>query len=239
MNSRTYTYVFAALLAAVPLHQAQAVNNDCVRTLNISGKGQIKVMPDTVSLKLAVSSTDVDANEARIEVEAKVGRFLELLDQGNLADKETSSITADNIAISPVYGQGPDREREITSYKARRVINITLYNINLISTVTTLAVQNGINEVYGIEYRLRDERAIERAAMEMAIRDAQSKATQIARNVRMDLGPACEINYIQDSVPYRAVSTRQGTRSRESEPSYIVHEISIDAQVDASFELID
>lgn len=215
---------------------------DCARSLKVAGRGQVRIMPDTVLMRLAAEETAVDAAAARRSVERRVADFMARLSGQKLDVPSVSTISADNITIAPVYRRSEQTPPVLSAHKARRVITVTLYDISLIPAFTTLAMDSGISEVYGFDYRLKDKGAVEQQALRLAVGDAAAKAQVLAAAAGITLGAPCRITNtlmdMDDGVTFRArpagLQSRQGD---DAEAVYQPGEISVEARVEISYAI--
>lgn len=215
---------------------------DCGRSLKVAGRGQVRIMPDTVLMRLAAEETAADAAAARQSVERRVAAFMASIGRQKLDAPAVSTISADNITIAPVYRRSEQSPPVLSAHKARRVITVTLYDIALIPAFTTLAMDSGISEVYGFDYRLKDRGAVEQQALQLAVGDAASKAQVIAAAAGITLGAPCRITNtlmdMDDGVTFRArPASLQSRQGDGGEAVYQPGEISVEARVEISYAI--
>lgn len=204
--------------------------------ISVTGIGEYKVKPDLAVLSFEVSSYQDRADAARAEVEKTVTAFTGALKDLKLPE---NSITANNLNLSPRY-ESKDGKVERIMYQASRVVTVKLEDFAMIANVTDLALQSGINAVGSFSYQLKDKDTALDKARDLAIADAKDQAQKLAAGFEVKLGKPCSLSFERSSSVIAPRSNLMMARAMSadaagSESVYIVNDITVSAQVYASF----
>lgn len=244
MSSRKHhkaLLVSAAVLAAA-LAAAPALAKDKgprpepeLGQLTVTGTGEYEVMPDEVVLNFSISSQAAKAADARAEAEKTVTAFLNSLQKLKLPE---GAVTAQSLSVSPRYSY-KDGESLFRDYQASRDIRVTLDDFALISEVTDLAFDSGINSVPGFQYQLKDEKAAEKQARALAMADAKAKAEELAAGFDVKLGHPRSLSFggSRGAVYPRAMlmSAAMDSSAGSNSAVYTADKIKVQAEVTAVY----
>lgn len=165
--------VLAACLAGGSA-SAQAPDRP-LRTLTMTGTGEMRAKPDTAIVTLGVMSRADTARAALTANNAAMTAILSSLEAAGIAKKD---IQTSNFSVNPVYdydntGAKPPR---ITGYDVSNQLAVTVRKLDTLGTILDEAVSKGSNQIYGITFTIDDPRALEDEARKSAVQDAVRKA---------------------------------------------------------------
>lgn len=231
-------------LACFTTTQALADDGKCsdkYDRISVVGEGEIKVMPDVVSLEYRVSSLKGTAKEARDEVEKTVSAFSKSVGTLKL-DKD--AFIADNITIMPRYQWNEAKKKqEQIGYEAARNVSVKLKDFTLIGKVSDEALKAGINQISGFNYTISDPKKYEHEAAQLAIADANDKAAFLAKGFNTKVGHPCSLSFEERSYgsPYRLMSVspmaRNTAEAQAAPDTYTVEKVTISSRVNATFSI--
>lgn len=223
--------ISAAVLAAAPVQASSSDHG----TITVTGIGEYAAAPDEAVLNFQVSAEAQTAAAARDEVEKVVSAFLQELAALKLPQ---DAVVAENLSVSPRFNYHEGRS-ELAGYRGSRLISVTLSDFTTIGEVTDLAFKSGINEVAGFTYQLKDRKAAEKKARELAIADAKAKAGELAEGFAVELGTPKSLSFeLQGSVISprpMLMAARADNAAGASSAAYNVDDITIKAQVNAVY----
>ncbi|MCA9874675.1 MAG: SIMPL domain-containing protein, partial [Anaerolineales bacterium] len=184
---------------AVAQTDEQPSQSSAQRTLTVSGQGQVMVQPDMATVNLGVETeadTAVDALDQNNEQMQQV--ISTTLD----ADIAEADIQTQGLSLNPVYNQPTNGgSAELTGYRARNVVQITVRDLDNLGTLLDDIVSAGGNTIEGIQFQVSDRADQEANARAAAMENARQKATQLADLADADLGPIITINETGFSAP--------------------------------------
>lgn len=175
--------------------------------ITVTGKGEVKAVPDRAQLHYRVSAIKESPEEARVEVEKTVKAFADSVATLNLGE---NAFVADNITITPRYEYNQElKKNELKGYEAAREVNLNIKDFVLIGKLTDMAIKAGINQIAGFQYSIEDRRKYELEAAKKAIADAKERAQLLANGFEVELGKPCQLNYNERGyVPYHYANAR-------------------------------
>lgn len=165
--------IFAMLLALALMLGCSAM---AASTLNVTGSGTVYMEADLVSASLGVSMNGEDLETLQQDANATVAAICEALQAAGMDAKE---ITTNYLFISPRYDYSEAAER-IVGYSVNNVLTIRTDKLDMIGTYIDAAFAAGANTFDSISFTVSDDTAARKQALELAVKDAQSKAETIA-----------------------------------------------------------
>ena len=233
MTIRSGLLVLCLLAVAMT---AQA--DDEPRTISVSGTGTVEAVPDIAQLHLAVQRRDLNMAAARAAT-VKVSRdFIALCSR--LGIKESKVRTA-GLTIQPEYRWDQQQKLQVfTGYFVQRQLEVELSDLDKLGELIEGAIDVGVNEVSPPELDSSQRRELSRQALAAAATDARSNAQRIADTLGVKLGALRNIDAHSNQPRPPGPMLRVAAISAESDAgaSYTPGEISLDAQVNASFDVV-
>ncbi len=205
------------------------------RQVSVTGTGEIRAEPDSAVVHLNVQSTRREAADAKTEVDSRVNNFLDALD--GIGFKE-SDVTAGTLRTNPRYDYRSG-EQAFAGYQASRALNVEVDNLDNLNALLDTALEQKIDGINQIEYRVSDSSALKAAARHLAIEDSKQQAMELAQAYDAELGPIQSINY--RSQTQRPIFMRADTALAMESASagrYLPDEILFSDQIDVVFDLI-
>ncbi len=198
MNNRNRILPIAGALVAVTLIMAVAIGvasrsesgataaeTDATRTISVNGEGRVSLAPDVVMMSVGVDERDADLTAAQAAAAEKMDAIIAALRANGVAEDD---IQSGNYSV---YAER-DYEREgqpVTGYVVSHTVTAKVRDIDNSGTVVAAAIDAGANNVGGIWFGLDDPAAAIEQARELAVADAEAKATDLARLANATLGP--------------------------------------------------
>jgi hypothetical protein len=164
---------------------ATAAETDASRTISVNGEGRVSLAPDVVMMSLGVDERNADLNAAQTAADEKMDAIIAALRSNGVAEND---IQTGNYSI---YAER-DYEREgqpVTGYVVSHTVTAKVRDLDNAGNVIAAAIDAGANNVGGIWFGLDDPAAAIQQARELAVADAEAKATELARLANATLGP--------------------------------------------------
>lgn len=232
MNVASRTMPAVAALVAVTLVMAVAIGvasrddsganaaeTDATRTISVNGEGRVSLTPDVVMMSVGVDERNEDLNAAQAAADEKMDAIIAALRSNGVAEED---IQTGNYSI---YAER-DYEREgqpVTGYIVSHTVTAKVRQIDNAGNVISAAIDAGANNVGGIWFGLDDPAGAIQQARELAVEDANAKATELARLANATLGPIQVISegYAPSSppVPYNGAGAAYDDAIRSSAPT--------------------
>jgi len=169
-----------------------------LRTLTVTGQGQVSVQTTKAQVSLGVDVEGTDAATVQREVARRSTAVVELLRSRNVEKLETTG-----VQLNPRYSYENGRS-EMIGYTGSNTVSFRVPT-EAVGAILDAAVNVGANQIRGISF-IADDAALEAArqnALREAINDAQTQANTVLR--ALNLGPqeivSIQINGANPPVP--------------------------------------
>lgn len=144
--------------------------------LNVSGEGQIKVMPDVAWVRLGVLTEAKTAAEASAQNAALASQVVARVLAIGI---ERDALQTSGLSIAPLYEYPDGGAPRIVSYRAENSITVACA-IELAARVFDDGVAAGANQSSGLSFGLRDPEPHRSRALKAAVAAARADATTVA-----------------------------------------------------------
>jgi uncharacterized protein len=196
-----------AILAVVPV---QAEGAKILRTISISGHGEVRAVPDLAVVSIGVSTQAATAREA-LDINTKSMKIL--IDTLKKAGIDNRDIATSNFSVGPRvdYNSSNSQPPKVVGYDVNNMVTITVRNIEDLGELLDVAVSTGSNTINGISFSVSKPEAMLTEARKAAVADARSKAETYAAAGGFKLGSIVTLNEgasYQPPTPYLAKAAR-------------------------------
>lgn len=165
-----------------------------VPSILVNGTGEVRTAPDEAVVRLGVVAQEPTAREAQNGASRIAGA---ILDAVSALGVEREAIQTSQLYLTPVYEQGGPRQQvptepRIIAYRASNTVSIRLSDLTKIGPVIDAGIDSGSNQVEGVSFQLRDDRAARQEALTAAVVEARGKARVMATALGVELGPVLD-----------------------------------------------
>jgi len=186
----TTLLVGAVLLSACNTVQPQAASSTD-RRLQVTGTGEVTVVPDMAYINIGVHSEADDVSSA---LSANNELATKLSDALQAEGVEKKDIQTTNFNVYPMTHYDNMGQPTGTSYDVDNTVYVTVRNLSNLGKLLDVAIKAGANNIYGISFDIADKETVLAQARELAIKDAQTKAQSIASVAGVTLGEIISID---------------------------------------------
>lgn len=166
----------ALTLAAASLTPALADDDKVVRTMSLSGRGEVRIAPDLAVVTVGVMSSAATAREA-LDANTKQmeGVMASLLN----ASIDSRDIQTSNFMVNPRYdyGQNNAQPPKVIGYDVSNNVTVTLRKLESLGAVLDQVVSAGSNQINGVVFQVSKPEAATDEARKFAVADALRKAS--------------------------------------------------------------
>ena len=143
----------------------------------VTGDSLVQERPDTAVITVAVVTQNRSALAAQQENATKTEAVVRAVRQaaGQGAEVETSGYN-----LQPQYTYRENQTPLIQSYVAQNSVTVTMSDLTKVGAVIDAAAAAGANQVSGLSFTLRQDKAARQRALAEATREALSKAQTLA-----------------------------------------------------------
>ena len=200
--------VFLALILAVT--PALAEESKLVRTISISGHGEVRAVPDVASISIGVTTQGSTAREA---LDGNSKAMKALLDTLKQAGIDARDMATSNFSVGPRldYGNNNGQPPKVVGYDVNNMVTVTVRKIDDLGGLLDVAVSTGSNTINGISFSVTKPDAMLDEARKAAVADARHKAEIYAAAGGFRLGDIITVSEgtaYQPPMPYMVKSAR-------------------------------
>ena len=181
--------IFTAALLATLASITPALSEDMklVRSISLSGHGEVHASPDLAIVSMGVLSSAATAREA---LDANTKAMNDLMAVLKAANIENKDISTSNFSVAPRYdyGQNNGQPPKVIGYDVSNTVAVTVRKLDLIGGLLDKAVSSGSNQINGITFSIANPQAAMDEARKEAVKDAKHKADLYATAASISLG---------------------------------------------------
>ncbi|WP_343762261.1 SIMPL domain-containing protein [Clostridium oceanicum] len=206
--------------------------NPCFRyggQMEIKGVGTLSLMPDKAIVSLGVITEDKSLEKAQKENIERTNAVIRNLTNLGV---EMKDISTSNYSIQAQYDY-VDGKKIFRGYKVTNILDVTVRNISDLGKIIDSSVKAGANSVGSIRFTVSDKQKYYEKALNLAIKNAISKAMSIGKtlNVSVNKIPIIIKEELNDSQIQNTALIKSYSASTEILPS----NVSINAVVKCIF----
>lgn len=158
-------------------------------TISVSGSGEVFAVPDIASFSVNVSETAKDVTTAQTTATKKSNDIIAYLKTQGIAEKDVQ--TAD-YSVNPEYEytQGLCKtnycepgKQTLTGYRVSQTLSVKVRDTKKAGEVLAGVGSRGVSSVSGLSFTIDDQDKLEAEARDKAIKEADDKATVLARSL--------------------------------------------------------
>jgi uncharacterized protein len=200
----------AFLATAVSTSPATAEEAKLIRSISISGHGEVRAVPDIATITIGVTTQGASAREA---LDGNTKAMKTLLDTLKGAGIEARDMATSNFSVGPRmdYGNNNNQPPKVVGYDVNNMVTVTVRKIDDLGGLLDVAVSTGSNTINGIAFSVAKPEAMLDEARKAAVTDARRKAELYATAGNFKLGNIISVNEgaaFTPPMPYQAKFTR-------------------------------
>ena len=146
--------IIAAGFSSIPGTNVTAEGEVQRNTISVVGEANLDIEPDKADLFLQVETRAKTAKEAEDENSRIADQVITELKKAGVASDE---IETDRFNIYPEYDWN-DGRRDLIGYRAEHTLKVTTKDTDKVGVYLDVAVDNGVNEVQGVNFGLTREK---------------------------------------------------------------------------------
>src|SRR5262245_26748382 len=163
-----------------------------LRTITMSGHGEMKAVPDQVQINAGVTSSAATAAAALSANTVRMKGVFDTLRKMGVPERAIQTI---NFSVSPQYTGGANNERpRLTGYQVNNEVSVRLDDVSKLGAALDALVTAGANQMNGINFSIREPAPLLEKARAAAVADARARAETYAKAAGVSLGPIQSIN---------------------------------------------
>lgn len=161
-------------------------------TIYVSGQGRIKIDPDTALVTVGVDILKPTLAEAQTEATTQMTAIIDAVEAAGVAEDDIKTVNF-SVNIIRDYDENGN-PAEVQGFQISNQVEITIRDTDRLGELLDQAVGQGANNIYGISFFVEDTSAAASQAREQAVRDATTKATELATAAGMTVSRVMSIS---------------------------------------------
>jgi len=238
---RSILMITAILLVLVLVINGCNQNSNIEReTISATGTAKVNVLPDEVSVHMAIETSANTAKESEQE-NARISERVrnELFVVGIPA----SEVQTSNFNVYPEYDYSSEG-RKLIGYKTTNSLIIKTFQLIKIGDIIDAGIKGGATNIYNIQYELSEGKKADskKEALEKASKDAKEKAEAIASGLGVKLGKIVSVSsqdyYYEPRIAYAGARDATLMEAKAQVDTIIIPtELDTTATVVVAFEI--
>ena len=169
----SFVIVMAGLFAMQPAFAEEA---KLLRSISLSGHGEVRAVPDVAQISIGVTSSGLTAREALTSNTSAMKALMALLGTSGIDGKD---IATSNFSVGPRYdyGQNGATPPKIVGYDVNNMVTVVVRKLDSLGAVLDAAVTAGSNQIQGISFSISKPDAMLDEARKDALADARHNDT--------------------------------------------------------------
>ena len=224
-------FVAAALLFMLAtIHPTFAEEAKQLRSISISGHGEVQAVPDLAQVSMGVTSFGKTAREALDSNTKAMKSLFASLKAGGI---EAKDITTSNFSVNPRldYGENNAQPPKLVGYDVNNMVTAIVRKPENLGAILDQAVTAGSNQINGITFTVSTADLLLDEARKSAVADARRKAEIYAGAGGFALGPIFSVSEGGGYQPPIAYATKARTVSADVPIAQGEQTLSVDVNV--------
>ncbi|UMY65325.1 MULTISPECIES: SIMPL domain-containing protein [unclassified Flavobacterium] len=202
--------------------------------ITVNGEGKVKVAPDQVSINVSIETKGSKAADVKKENDSRTDAVVKYIRKAGIADAD---FRTQRVTLNDEY----DYEKKKHNYVATQTIRILIRDLTKYDGLMEGLVDQGVNNIYGIEFASSKAETLKSEARKKAIEDARKKALDFTSALGQQLGSAftvtdnSPVDYPRPMYEMRAMAMAKDAMGGND--TLAAGEIEISAVVSVSFIL--
>jgi uncharacterized protein YggE len=220
------------LILAITTTAMMAQNTLPPPTIDVTGEGIVRVVPDEVTINIRVENTGENTKTLKEQNDATVSEVLKFLKKMDIADKDVRTEYMN-------LGKNYDYNSKTYTFSANQSLSVKLRDLKKYEAVMKGLIDTGINRIDGVNFSSSKEETLKSEARKKAVENAQMKAKEYASVLNQTVGKAVSISEFGNSDRPQPMykMAMMDSSSGGSEQTISLGEMEIRTSVNVSFLL--
>lgn len=191
-----------------PMTTTQAISAP-QQTIVVVGSGTVAVKPNLARVEAGVETLAPTVAQAAEENDQQMAAVIAKIKELGIA---ANDIQTTYYSVSPERSYEPSGPGPITGYRVATNVQITIRDVQQISTVIDGVAQAGANNIYGMYFGLdpQTQQQAQEAARSKAVADVQARAAALAKLNGVEMGKLLSISEVIGTSPYPVMKGTSG-----------------------------
>ena len=168
-----------------------------MRTIRVTGKGNLKVRPDTTRLTITLNGVSPEYSEAINRSTAETEALRELLVKVGFKSNAMKTLSFDvDTEYESYLDEHGDYKRRFIGYKYTHTVKVDFPSDNQLLGKTLYALgKSSLAPEFSISYTVADQETVKNELLGKAVEDALNKAEVLSMAAGLSLGDIQSIDY--------------------------------------------
>lgn len=205
--------------------------------LTVSGRGEIRLVPNIASVTIGVRTTGVNVSEVVADNASRVAEVMQALSGMGIAsqDMQTSNF---NVYANQSYDPVTGLPSEISNYSVENTVTVIARDLTKLGELLDRAVSAGANSIWGVSFDVDDKSTSQAEARDLAVQNAIEQAQALAAAAGVKLGDIIAISYAPTGYYYGPMyGMGGGGAAAEASTSIVPGQITVGADVTVTFAI--
>ena len=172
--------IFCLTWILIFMLSANVFAEENLRIISVNGDGIVETSPDRATVSVGVVSRNKDASKVQSE-NARIAT--EIINSVVALGVERKNIRTGNYNFRQVFRTNDNGKRIFDGYEVTNTVTIIVDDIKIVGKVIDAALSHGANKIDSLQFGLRDKKNFQLEAIQLATRDARTKAEIVAREL--------------------------------------------------------
>jgi len=165
-------------------------SNEMLRSLNVTGNGDIRLSPDIARVNIGVQSKSPEIAEAfeanNVSAEAIISKMIAMgVEREDLQTSNFYVYAQEDYSRPFSEDEVPELQK---TFVVENTVSVIVRDLDTLGDILSAAVAEGANTIYGVTFDISDRSAALVEARQLAIQDAKDQAQSIAEAAGVRLG---------------------------------------------------
>ena len=205
----------------------------------VSGRGEVSVVSDIVSLRLGIEAQETSVAEAQTKAAEAMNKVMAALTESGIDEKD---IQTQYFSIRQVTKWNRETEEQIViGYRVTNTVTAKIRDIDKAGSIIDAVAEAGgdLTRINGISFSVDDPSAYYEEAREKAMDEAKAKAKQLARLGGVTLGKPTYISEGAPPIVYPRAVYEVAPAQAPAETPISPGEIEISLTVQVAYAILD
>ena len=167
-----------------------------MRMIRVTGKGKIKVHPDTTRIVITLRDKNMDYGKTLKPSAEGTEELKDLLESAGFLRTDLKTLSFDVDTEYETYKVKDEYKRHFTGYRFTHVLKVEFDSDNQrLGRVLTALAGCRLHPEFRLEYTVRDPEAVKNALLGRAVQDAVAKAGVLSSAAGVKLGEIESLDY--------------------------------------------
>lgn len=180
------------LILAIATTTMMAQNTLPPPTIDVTGEGIVRVVPDEVTINIRVENTGENTKTLKEQNDATISEVLKFLKSMKIDEKD---VKTEYMNLTKNY----DYNTKTYTFAANQSLAVKLRDLTKYEALMKGLIDTGINRIDGVEFSSSNKESLESQARKKAVENAQMKAKEYASVLNQTVGKAVSISEFKNN----------------------------------------